>query len=209
MKILAIGAHPDDLEIGCFGTLKKLKDNGNDVEIVITTYGGYKSVEMSRSRNWDDITSEAEKSAGMLSAPIVFFDNPVLNLQINGDSIRKLDQKIGSGNYDLIITHSPNDHHQDHRVTWDIVRAATRRYEGKIWQMELSLYTYKSKSFIPNIFVDISNSWDFKVRCLNCYKSYITPDIIKGIKALAQFRSQAITSADYVESFCQVQEIIK
>ena len=78
MKILAIGAHPDDLEIGCFGTLKKLKDSGNDIEIIITTSGGYKSFETNRSRNWDDITSEAKKSAGMLCAPIVFFDNPVL-----------------------------------------------------------------------------------------------------------------------------------
>lgn len=106
MVILAIGAHPDDIEFGCYGTLSLLSNNQKVIFLILTNgeIGG----------NGEVRKTEAEKSAKMMGAEIKFLDFPDGKLEQNGDSVRAVKDIIERNNIDTVFTHYFHDTHQDH-----------------------------------------------------------------------------------------------
>jgi len=144
----------------------------------------------------------AEKLFGikfkMLDCPNDYDGRPILNRDSN--MVRQMDEVVQKKSYDLVITHSPGDHHQDHENTYHIVNSALRRYQGEFWLMEGGPYSNKNQQFKPNVFVDISDYIDKKIELVGCYDSYFSDTLLHNIKGLAAYRAQ-MTNTNYAEAF--------
>ena len=206
-SIIAIAAHPDDVEFGCFGTLAKYKEKGALIDVVITTEGGYAIHEKRRSgkirRHWNEITVELESSMKLIDANFETLNNQILNLEVNGDSIMSIENILKRKDYDLVITHAANDFHQDHRATYQIVRSASRHKVKTLWQMEIPIYSNRNPDFHPNVFVDIEDHMEKKLSALNCYKSYVDEHMLSQVRGLAMFRAGINPNIVFAEAFYQ------
>ena len=87
MKILAIGAHFDDIELGCGGTLLKHKYNGDDIYNLVVTKSDYKSDIVKHTRSKDDAFDEGEKSANLIGATLIVGNFETLSLTPNKELI--------------------------------------------------------------------------------------------------------------------------
>ena len=202
-KILAIGAHPDDVELGCAGTLLRLMSQGAEVDIVVARDDNAPKPSVWRDREtMQKEYKAAEKLFGikfkMLDCPNDYDGRPILNRDSN--MVRQMDEVVQKKSYDLVITHSPGDHHQDHENTYHIVNSALRRYQGEFWLMEGGPYSNKNQQFKPNVFVDISDYIDKKIELVGCYDSYFSDTLLHNIKGLAAYRAQ-MTNTNYAEAF--------
>lgn len=185
MKVLAIGAHPDDLEFECFGTLVKCVERGDEVYVCGVTNGNLGHHTIPPKELGEMRKKEAENSALFIGAKKYFnldvgdmyvnrYDRQVLNDMI--DVIREVKP-------DFIITHSLDDYHVDHTETAALVfnaafTATLPNYKTKvddyvkhnipIFHMEPSI-----KLDIPNatFIVDVTNQMETKLKALQCHKT--------------------------------------
>lgn len=182
MKILAIGAHPDDIEFLCAGTLAKYKRLGHEVAVAIATNGEVGSATLPK----DEISAirrrEAEASADVLDAEFHWLGYPDEFLfNTPGTRCRFIDL-VRQVRPDLIICHDPdNDYHPDHvtsgQIVWDthvMVTVPNIMTDhppcAKIPEI-VYMDTIGGVNFIPNHYVDISADIEQKRKMLNCHKS--------------------------------------
>ena len=196
-RIVAIGAHPDDLELACGGTLAKLADSGHEVHTVVMSDGRV---------GGDSAARRAEARLGgsfLRSASVDLFSFTDTAMAAEG---RQMAQAIESVllryNPDIILTHSGNDQHQDHHAVHLATLRAARRHP--------SILCYESPSatreFDPSIFVEISDYVDVKVRAVEMHrdqsgKPYMTPDRVRGTAA---FRGSQV-KRKYAEGYESVR----
>ncbi len=183
MRVLAVGAHPDDIELGCGGALVAHRDAGHEVTLLVMTTGerGTRSA-LSRVR-------EQEEAAAMLRADLLWagFDDGAVPQ--GRDATRFLDEAIGTLRPDIVYTHSAEDTHQDHRATAVASLAAGRRVRR--------LLCYESPttvSFRPDVFVDIGGFVEAKLDLIRCHASQVTANglvDLEAIEAAARFRGFA------------------
>ena len=191
MNILAIGSHPDDIEIGCFATLAKHKMDGDNVYGVCVTkgeIGGDKEVRMKESL-------EAAKVIGM---ELIFGDFPDGDVKENAELITFLDKIVKDKKIDILYTHSENDRHQDHRA---VARAglSVSRNVGEVYCYEAcSLIS----SFTPHVFVDVTETFGYKMTALRKYNSQVNRTYADGLEGIGRFRaSQARLPGRLCEAF--------
>jgi LmbE family N-acetylglucosaminyl deacetylase len=203
-RILAVGAHPDDVELGCSGTLLRFMQDGAEVDIVVCRDDNVPKPSVWRDR--DKMIAEYKKSEELLGLKFNILKNPTTDdgrpiFQWNSIFVKMMDDIIQSTNYDLIITHSPGDLHQDHVNTFRVVNSALRRWQGEFWVMEGGpSYSNKNLEFKPNIFVDISKYINKKIELVSCYDSYFSDTLLHNIKGLAAYRGQML-NVKYAEAF--------
>lgn len=202
-RILAVGAHPDDIELGCLGTLLKFRDQGAEFDIVVARNDNVPRPSVWRDK--DKMIAEYSASERVIGTKFTFLNNrldatgrPVL--EWDSATVEQLDSYMQGKDYDLVITHSPGDHHQDHVNTFHIVNSSLRRYQGELWCMEGGPYTNRNKEFVPNIFVDIAPYIDTKIQAIQCYDSYFSDTLLHNIKGQSALRGQMLGST-YAESF--------
>jgi LmbE family N-acetylglucosaminyl deacetylase/CheY-like chemotaxis protein len=161
-RVLAIGAHPDDVEIGCGGALAKHQAKG-DVLHILT---------MSRGAAGGDVnvrTAEAQRAASMLGAELSFgnlqdghIGEGVETIEIIQDAVRRLRPTH-------VYTHCLEDTHQDHRAVHSASLVAARGVPN--------VYCYQTPSstveFLPNRFVDITDFIKQKLQVIGMYKSQV------------------------------------
>ena len=191
MNVLAIGSHPDDIEIGCFATLAKHKMDGDNVYGVCVTkgeIGGDKEVRMKESL-------EAAKVIGM---ELIFGDFPDGDVKENSELITFLDKIVKDKKIDILYTHSENDRHQDHRA---VARAglSVSRNVGEVYCYEAcSLIS----SFTPHVFVDVTETFGYKMTALRKYNSQVNRTYADGLEGIGRFRaSQARLPGRLCEAF--------
>jgi len=174
-RILAIGAHPDDVEIGCGGTIKKHKKDGDEVMILTLTKGAQGGDKEERQR-------ESINAAKSLNAQLVMYDLEDTNLSTGADTIKSIEKTINDFQPNIIYTHSLNDTHQDHRATHYATLVAAR----KIKQIYAYLAPSGTIDFHPRYFEHIEDYIDDKMCAINCFISqtmvsarpYLSPSII-------------------------------
>lgn len=192
MVVLAVGAHPDDIEFGCFGTLARLAKES--VHFVILSGG-----ELSGSKQKRLL--ECKKSAKLLGAQLEIFDYPDGQIPVNVEIIDKLTSCIRKIAPQTVFALYPNDTHQDHRNTSRAAISSCRNVN------ELLFYEVPSTEmdFHPNVFYDITNHFDLKEKGLLCHKSQIKKPYLNlgAIKGLAQYRAyQCGFNNRLFEAFC-------
>jgi len=184
MKIVAVTAHPDDLEISCSGTLLKLQAQGHDVISVISVCP---SAEDRNGRN-KTVTSLELKSSMMLSgiAYRVFdtdvHDNGRPNLRLDNVTMSRFWSLLED--CDLAILPHPNDYHQDHSNTYHLALPFMHKHAKTIWCAHGWPYCYLHQP--PNVIRNITHQWPMKERMIRCYDSYFSDTDIEKIKRLNQ-----------------------
>jgi LmbE family N-acetylglucosaminyl deacetylase len=199
MNILAIGAHPDDIELGCGGVLLKSINEGHNVYAYTLTRG-------SASGDPEKRCEELVYSANYMGLNTLWIDNfEDSNLSLTCDLINHIEYFIRKSNADVVFTHSLLDFHHDHRA----VAAATREAGRNI----INILTYEisiTKDFNPQVFFDISDVVEDKIHLLNVFlsqrgKSFLAADAIKGLAQYRAYQSRLFQNVTHVEAF----EIIK
>lgn len=200
-KIICIGAHPDDIEIGCGATIKKLALQNEDIYFLIGTAGGQVIV---NNNKWESLEErrkqESLNAARFLGVKDVFYLNLADTcIEHNGITVKAIENYITSIKPDLIFTHTIEDHHQDHKNLAFSTLSACRRLKTNILHYESPS---TAQTFTPTVYSDISNTIEDKIKAINMFftqdeKVYVNPDAIKG---LAQYRGY-ISGSMYAEAF--------
>lgn len=174
-RVLAIGAHPDDVEIGCGGTLAKHRDRGDALLILTLSHGVHGGGAAQR-------VHEAQLAARRLGANLDLRDLPDGAIGEGRETIQLLEAVIAAFAPTQVYTHSRDDTHQDHRAVHAATAVAARGVPN--------LYCYQSPSstvaFQPQRFVDISAYMDEKLALIGLHASQserranIQPDLIRA-----------------------------
>lgn len=199
--ILAVGAHPDDIELGCGGTIKTASKLGKKV-IAVFLSGG------EQSGNPEMRHKESIEALALLGVKEVYFgDFPDTEIPCSRKAIDFLESFYAEKKPEAILTHSVNDLHQDHRqVGWLSVSAFRNA------QIVLAYESPRvTPAFAPSYFVDISDclndKWDaLKCHCSQKAKRYIT---YESMINLASFRGSQVNipAAEAFEVIRYVEKI--
>lgn len=200
MTVLAIGAHPDDIELGAGGALIKHSRNGEDVRIIIITNGEKGGAEPGVRK------LEAKKSAELINARSVdFLEMEDTNVQCNNILINEIEKLVNQYHPRRVYIHTEKDVHQDHRNAALASITATRNCK-EVLAFE-SPRTFAS--FSPNFYVVLDDDViEQKNRCINCFKSQIEKTYMKrdAFLGLTKFRGYQVM-ASYAEAFESIRII--
>ncbi len=218
MRVLAIGAHPDDLEILCGGTLARFRCEGHEVVMSYATRGELGNDNLTLQECFETRSREARDAAAIIEAnliPLAFDDNGV-NPYDRSQQDRVLDL-IREVEPNLILTHDTADYHPDHRavsalVSWCVPLIAIRNYEtghpalGHVPAI-LFMDTMLGVNFSPSEYVDISSAIEIKLRMLKAHasqlaflKQYFRLDPVEQVSVVARFRGMQ-AGVRYAEAF--------
>ncbi len=174
--VLAVGAHPDDLELGCSGTLALHKKNGDKVYQLILTKG-------EASANPEERVEESGKAAEILGADRVFFGGLEDTKIHDGiETITIIEDIINRIKPDIIYTHTYRDNHQDHRnAAYATLSAARRCKKVLMYEGPATL-----RDFVPQVFVDIEDTFETKKKVTRAFgsqtdKYYLAAEAVEGL----------------------------
>jgi LmbE family N-acetylglucosaminyl deacetylase len=196
LKILCIGAHCDDIEIGCGGTIMRMSEEHQDHQIkwLILTSTPERSIEANRSAEYF-LKKFKKKEVSVKEFKDGF-------LPYSGDAVKKLIEKEKEFQPDLIFTHYRNDRHQDHRLlnelTWNTFR------DHLILEYEIPKYDGDLGN--PNCFTPLnSRTANDKVKAImDHYPSQANKHWFDGETFFSLMRIRAMESAartKYAEAF--------
>lgn len=200
-KVLVIGAHPDDPETMCGGTMIKLREMGVEVVSVYLTGGEAgipgKTHEESRTIR----TAEAKKACEAMGVRAVFLTQIDGNAEVNKARYAEMKALIEAEQPDLVITHWPIDSHRDHRVCSILVYDAWRqtKYSFDLFYGEV-MTGLQTQTFAPNHWVNISQQHEQKVKAYYCHQSQDMPVVQEWHDAMEILRGMECHTK-YAEAF--------
>tara|TARA_B100001093_G_scaffold363391_1_gene348142 strand:- start:293 stop:934 length:642 start_codon:yes stop_codon:yes gene_type:complete len=200
-KFLIITAHPDDLEMGCGGLVAKINKHGGSVTNLILVKP---SAEHNTNRDEHIVQNELEQSKSVLNFNTIIYDTPLYdngrpNLTLSNNLISYVESHINSHN--ILISHWKEDHHQDHRVCYDVARSVSRKHFEQFWCMDEPPYNLHYKNFDCNHYVDITDCVDQKRKALESYGSYFNNDSIETIINYNKYRGSFLGENKVAETF--------
>ena len=206
-RVLAIGAHPDDAELGCGGTLALYRSMGVEVAIASLSLGDKGSRGLSIEETIRARREESERAAGIIGAGYLslgLHDSEIFEDLENRSRIVELLRKVKP---QVILTHSPSDYHADHRTTSVLVNDAS--YTSTSFKFETespalswvpSVYhmdNYMGVHFIPEEYVNITDVIQTKKEMVLQHKSQFVhlkertgEDLLEDMLDLARFRGK-------------------
>lgn len=205
MKILAIGAHLDDIEIACGGTLAKAAEAGHNVKVLIMSKSGYTNKEGNVQRSDDVAVREGLNALHTLGIEdIEILDFPTKDIPFSSDVVNAIDLRMSAYNPDVIFTHHPFDTHQAHEGVSKASIAAARRKNTVIFYEPITPSGRSYVAFKPHLYVDIESTLNKKIESLKChtseYNKFGAEDWIEGVRCRCGFRGYEI-GKKYAEAF--------
>ena len=221
MNILAVGAHPDDLEILCAGTLARCAGRGDRVTMLIMSDGSAGHAEIPPEELAEIRSREARAAAAVIGAELVwlglrdefvFNDEPTRLLLLNA---------IRGAQPDVILTHNPDDYHPDHRATSRAVFDASFimglpnvRTDHPAHPGVATLCYFDALAghgFMPTEYVDVTETWETKRAMLAEHRSQVDwlryhdqIDIFQFMETVARFRGLQC-GVPFAEGFRQAE----
>lgn len=206
MNILAIGAHFDDVELGCGGTLAKHAANGDKVYVFVATVSGFSNQYDQEVRTNEIALKEAQDAMKEIGATelicgnfktleVEFVDS--LNIQI----LRIVQEK----EIDLVYSHWTGDIHHDHQA---VARAALHscRHVPRLLMYRSNWY-HSTQDFRGNFYVDITNYWNAKERAIKAHVSEVERT---GNKWISFFRNEAENAGQRIGvKHAEIFEVVK
>jgi len=196
MNILAIGAHPDDIELGCGGLLLKAsRQDRHNIFMYTLTRGG-------ASGDPEERTKELIESAKFIGAKRLWIDNfEDTKLSLSSDLINHIEFFIKKADPDIVLTHSLGDTHHDHRAI-----AASTMEAGRFVPNILAYEIPVTREFKPQVYYDISDVIDGKIELINIFlsqrsKSFLQSNAIRGLAQYRALQSRFDNSVSCVEAF--------
>lgn len=223
MNILAIAAHPDDIEILCAGTLARYAEGGHTVSMAIFTDGSMGDTRIPPTKLAAVRHEEAKAAAAIIGARLLWQGIMDEHIFANEEQRRVMIDLLREADPDVIFTHSPNDYHPDHRHLSQLVfdsyfqkglpfipnqsRPACRFGETQVYYMD----TIAGIDFVPTEYVDITSVIETKLRMLRCHKSQFSAiselahrDLEQVTEIQSRFRGLAGGCA-YAEGFRRLE----
>lgn len=181
MRVLAVGAHPDDLEILCGGTLAKYAERGDHVTMAVATNGEVGSPTLPKQEIAAIRKQEAEAAARVIGADFIWMNYPDEFLFSTEQTRLEFLNMVRGVRPDVILAHAPEDYHPDHRtsgqILWD-VRVMTTvpniKTDHPPCESIPEIYyldTVAGIDFLPHHYVDITATFEIKKKMLACHKS--------------------------------------
>jgi len=217
MKVLVIAPHPDDEVLGCGATIKKHSNKGDEVYLCIVTKAYTPDWTQEFIDNREKEIACVNKVLGIKK--IFFLDLPTVKLdtvpqkKIN-DLIAECIDKLKP---DTLYLPFEGDINKDHKLVFNASILAARSRIGSLVKKTLC-YEVLSETewgdipFVPNLYIDISEVLEYKLKAMSCYKSeiknYPHPRSLESIKILAQKRGIE-SGLKVAEAFIIIREIIK
>ncbi len=227
MRILAIGAHPDDIEIACSGTLAKCIQRGDKVIVCHASSGNLGHVVIPPEELKIMRAEEAKRAGALAGIEVIHGGFDDLEIYENNKEARdKMVDIIRYADPDLIITHDPDDYMPDHtsvsKLVFDASFTATlpNYYTSKNYKAAklVPIYymdTLAGVNFNPTIFVDVTDTIDLKIKMLNCHESQVVwmkehdgIDFCDMVRTCSRYRGYQC-GAEYAEGFKQCQVYLK
>lgn len=168
MNVLVCGAHPDDIELMCGGYVCKLIEEGNNVTGVLFTDGSWENSKGDSIRNGKDGISESKIVSEYLGYDLVMFSHKALNFSFSDKLVVSVLNLIEERKIDTLILPWYKDIHRDHMIVSEVGIAASRRVPRVLFGQ---INYYVNEFFKPNIFIDITNYMENKLKALSMYKS--------------------------------------
>lgn len=173
MNVVAVGAHPDDIELGCGAALAAHRLRGDQVTLLVMTTGE-QGPQASRSR-----IAEQEDAAAVLGADLLwagFEDGAVPDGRAAVDAIQSVVRERAAT---LVYTHTQRDSHQDHRATAVATLAACRRLSRVLMYEAPTTF-----NFAPAVFIDIAPYLETKLTALRAHVSQVLKNGLVDLEAL-------------------------
>lgn len=219
-KILIISPHPDDEVLGCGGTIKKLASKGCIIFILIVTRGKKDLYSEDKIKNVREEAIKAHKLLSVKETRFLDFPAPDLDLISVSELSKAIYNVITEFGIDTLFLPHRGDIHQDHKAVFNAGLIAARPFNNytvkRIYAYETLSETewaapYADEAFIPTHFIDITSTFDYKLKAMRCYKSQIRDfpqsRSLKSIESLANYRGSTI-GFFYAEAFMTIREIV-
>lgn len=218
MNVLAISCHPDDMEIGCAGTLIRCKKRGDNVTVCHVANGNMGHMEIMPKELGEIRIAEAKRAGDMAGFNTVTCD--IGDLLVNESSKEQHDlivKVIREAKPDFIITHAMDDYMGDHVAVSKLVfqasfSASVPHYEPQLGEATPAtpIYYMDNSSLLnsePALYVDISDELELKLEMLQCHESQIKwlsdhdgNDIVENTRIFARLRGIQ-SGVKYAEGF--------
>ncbi|MFI8423534.1 PIG-L family deacetylase [Streptomyces sp. NPDC085479] len=147
LRMLVVGAHPDDVEIGAGGTIHRRTHSGWDVTILTMSRGGGGGDPARRRK-------EAHRAAEVLGARLLMEDLPDGSMADDRVTVQAVERAVAEVGPDVVFVHSESDTHQDHRAVHRATLVACRKVARLVCYQSPSA----TVSYRPNRFVELSEA---------------------------------------------------
>lgn len=190
LHVVAIHAHPDDIEIQCAGTLLRLRELGCRISTVTMTPGDCGSAELSQDEIAAVRRAEAGAAAKILGADYTCLEFRDLSICFDNDSRRRVTEFLRRSRPDIILTAPPVDYMHDHEITSQLVRdacfnASVPNYRTQQWDPAEPMNKIPWLYYVDAVegtdhfgnrlpvdfIVDVSDTFDTKLEALACHSS--------------------------------------
>lgn len=220
MNVLAIGCHPDDIEISCAGTLAKCVKRGDKVITAHVCNGNMGHVIIPPDELAVIRRAEAERAGSLAGIEVIDLD--IGDLLVNGADMEHRNKVIDLIRYadpDFIITHSPTDYMPDHLAVHQLVFDAAfsascpQFRKGEYAASKVTPLYYMDNlagtRFEPTIYVDITDEIELKLEMLECHESQLKwmrdhdhIDFADFVRTCSKFRGYQ-SNCTYAEGFTE------
>ena len=206
-KVLVIGAHPDDPETMCGGTMLKLKAMGTEVVSVYLTSGeaGIKGKSHEEARTIRQ--AEALQACKTMGIKAIFLSQTDGNTEVNKERYAEMKALIEQEKPDMVITHWPIDSHRDHRVCAILVYDAWRQsgYSFDLYYGEV-MTGIQTQNFTPTLWVNITDYKAQKEKAYMCHESQGMADIKPYHDAMERMRGME-SQTHHAEAFIKQEKL--
>jgi LmbE family N-acetylglucosaminyl deacetylase len=217
MRVLAVGAHPDDIEILCSGTLFRCRQRGDQVILCIVTDGAAGHAEIPPDELKGIRKDEAQAAADMLGAELIWLGLPDERVYDDDLARMMMVDAVRKAAPDMIISHFSEDYHHDHRTVSKLVYDAsfiaslpnipTEHEPHSLVPVIYEMDTLAGVGFLPEEYVDISDVLSRKLEMLACHETQVRwlkdhdrIDILDFVTTVAKFRGLQCGAA-FAEGF--------
>jgi LmbE family N-acetylglucosaminyl deacetylase len=206
MNVLAIGAHFDDVELGCGGVLAKRARQGDRVYVYIATVSGFANQYQKTVRSSKTAREEAERAmkilgvrqmicGGFKTLEVEFVD------ELNVELLRIVEEK----RIDLVFSHWPGDIHHDHKAVGKASIHSCRHVPRQL--LYRSNWYHSTDDFRGNFYADITDTWELKQRAIEAHRSELQRT---GRKWISFFRNEAENAGQRIGvRYAEVFEVLK
>jgi N-acetylglucosamine malate deacetylase 1 len=174
MNILIIGAHHDDIELGCGGTVARLTSEGHNAFGIILTNSETHYEEKNIHRSTEQAFSEATKAANVIGLQLAELDYPLSDngeLQYSAELMRKIEMFIVKHDIQKVFSHWQYDMNTDHAAAAKLTTVAARHIPT-VLQYRSNWYQ-PDRAFHGIYYVDISKHIEYKIKSLEKYSGEI------------------------------------
>lgn len=201
-RILAIGAHLDDVELGCGGVLALAARRQYPVAVVVVTRSSY--VGLSTVRGREDAVREGRAALQVLGlAEPIELDYPTMDIPDTSDVVMRIERVINEFEPTVIFTHDVFSTHQDHRRTGWSSLSAGRKVPSILAFESMTPSASLPRPFRPQLYVDVSVTIEQKLEAIRRHDTQVRRygnEWIRAISARATLRGWE-ARVDYAEAF--------